>query len=137
MGTGITAQEREVLIQRAQRVREQAYAPYSHYPVGAALLADSGEVYGGVNVENSAYPLSMCAERSAVFNAVTGGERRFKAIAIVTENGGSPCGACRQVLSEFGLGMVVLTADREGNLLLETTVGELLPQAFGPSDLAT
>jgi len=109
--------------------------PYSEYPVGAALLAASGKVYTGVNVENASYPVSMCAERVALFKAVSQGERAFLAISVVTNNGGAPCGACRQVLSEFGLDTIVLIADGAGNLQQETTVGELLPGAFGPQDL--
>jgi cytidine deaminase len=123
------------LIRRALQVQARAYAPYSNYPVGAALLGRSGQVYEGVNVENAAYPTSMCAERSAVFHAVSSGERQFEAIAVVTPNGGSPCGACRQVLSEFGLDLVVYVADGEGRLIAQTTVGELLPLAFRPSHL--
>jgi cytidine deaminase len=123
------------LIQRAMQVRARAYAPYSGYPVGAALLGRSGQVYEGVNVENAAYPTSMCAERSAIFHAVTSGEREFEAIAVVTPNGGSPCGACRQVLSEFGLDLVVYIADGEGRLVSQMTVGNLLPLAFRPSHL--
>jgi cytidine deaminase len=123
------------LIRRAMQVRARAYAPYSNYPVGAALLGRSGQVYEGVNVENAAYPTSMCAERSAIFHAVSSGEREFEAIAVVTPNAGSPCGACRQVLSEFGLDLVVYIADGEGRLVTQTTVGELLPLAFRPSHL--
>jgi cytidine deaminase len=123
------------LIRRALQVQARAYAPYSNYPVGAALLGRSGQVYEGVNIENAAYPTSMCAERSAVFHAVSSGERQFEAIAVVTPNGGSPCGACRQVLSEFGLDLVVYVADGEGRLIAQTTVGELLPLAFRPSHL--
>lgn len=132
---GITDPLRKELMVRAGEVRRLAYAPYSHYPVGAALLADSGKIYTGVNVENAAYPTGMCAERTALFNAVSQGERIFRAIAVVTENGGSPCGACRQALSEFGLETQVLISDVEGHVVLETTIGELLPQAFGPGDL--
>jgi len=123
------------LIRRALLVQARAYAPYSNYPVGAALLGRSGQVYEGVNVENAAYPTSMCAERSAVFHAVSCGERQFEAIAVVTPNGGSPCGACRQVLSEFGLDLIVYVADGEGHLLAQTTVGDLLPLAFRPRHL--
>jgi len=123
------------LIRRALLVQTRAYAPYSNYPVGAALLGRSGQVYEGVNVENAAYPTSMCAERSAVFHAISCGERQFEAIAVVTPNGGSPCGACRQVLSEFGLDLIVYVADGEGHLLAQTTVGDLLPLAFRPSHL--
>lgn len=131
----ITTQQRNELINRALEARRFAYAPYSGYTVGAALLSASGEIYHGVNVENAAYPTSMCAERTAVFTAVSNGELAFSAIAIASENGGSPCGACRQVLSEFGLETLVLVVDSQGEVILETTVGTLLPEAFCPSDL--
>jgi cytidine deaminase len=124
-----------MLVMRARQAREWAYAPYSHYRVGAALLADSGQVYEGVNVENAAYPMTMCAERNAVFKAVSEGERQFTAIAVVTANGGSPCGACRQVLSEFGRGTRVIVADGDGRIVSEQTVDDLLPGAFGPDHL--
>ena len=133
--TKLTEKQRKELIQAANRVRANAYAPYSNYPVGAALLTSSGKVFTGVNVENAAYPLTMCAERSAVFSAVASGEREFEAIAVATDNGGMPCGSCRQVLSEFGLNIKVLIVDREENLIQETTVGELLPGAFSGEDL--
>ena len=125
------------LIRSAIEARKRAYAPYSNYAVGAALLAESGQVYQGVNIENAAYPTAICAERVAVFNAVSEGERRFKAIAVATLNGGSPCGSCRQVLAEFGLDTIVLITDAEGNILLETDVGGLLPAAFTPDSLKT
>jgi cytidine deaminase len=86
-------------------------------------------------VENAAYPTTICAERVAVFKAVSEGERQFAAIAVVTSNGGTPCGSCRQVLSEFGMDTIVLIADEKGQLLQETTVAELLPGAFTPEDL--
>ena len=124
------------LIQDAIDVREWAYTPYSAYHVGAALLTDSGKIYTGVNVENAAYSVTMCAERVAVFKAVSEGEKNFKMIAVVTDNGGSSCGSCRQVLAEFGLNTVVLIADQNGNLMKKTTVLELLPGAFTPGDLA-
>ena len=103
----LTDEQREKLIQTALEARKWVYAPYSNYPVGAALLTASGRVYDGVNVENAAYPTSMCAERVAVFKAVSEGELQFEAIAVVTRDGGSPCGSCRQVLSEFGLETVL------------------------------
>jgi cytidine deaminase len=127
--------DRETLIRQAAAVREHAYAPYSNYAVGAALLAASGRVYAGCNVENAVYPLSLCAERVAVFQAVCAGERRFVAIAVVTQNGGAPCGSCRQVLREFGEGTLVLIADVDGNVR-ETTVAELLPDSFSAEDLS-
>ncbi|MCJ7715213.1 MAG: cytidine deaminase, partial [Anaerolineales bacterium] len=121
--------------QAAGQVRKNAYAPYSNYQVGAALLTSTGKVFTGVNVENAAYPDSICAERSAVFNAVSAGERSFEAIAVATRNGGTPCGSCRQVLSEFGLDIEVLLVDENGNLTQQNTVNDLLPGAFQPHDL--
>jgi cytidine deaminase len=123
------------LIEAALQVRQRAYAPYSHYKVGAALLTSSGRVFLGCNVENAAYPTSMCAERVAIYKAVSEGEQQFAVIVVATENGGTPCGSCRQVLAEFGLDTVVLIVDGEGNVRQETTVRHLLPGAFGPDDL--
>lgn len=131
----ITDEMREKLIAAAIEARQWAYAPYSEYQVGAALLTASGRIYDGVNVENAAYPDSICAERVAVFKAVSEGEREFIAIAVVTANGGTPCGSCRQVLSEFGGETQVYIASAEGELLMETSVSDLLPGAFGPTDL--
>ncbi len=92
-------------------------------------------MYTGVNIENAAYPTTICAERVAIFKAVSDGERDFEVITVVTDNGGSPCGSCRQVMAEFGLGTVVLIADGAGSLQKITTVRELLPEAFGPDHL--
>ena len=133
----ITQEEKAELIQRALEARKYVYAPYSNYAVGAALLTESGDIFHGVNVENASYPLSMCAERNAVFKSISRGHKKFKAIVVATENGGSPCGACRQVLSEFGLHTLVLTVNGEGIPTLETTVAGLLPDAFSPQDLLT
>lgn len=127
--------ERERLIAAAIDARQWAYAPYSEYAVGAALLSASGRVYEGVNIENASFPMTVCAERVAVFKAISEGERYFTAIAVVTKNGGSPCGACRQVLAEFGLDTIVIIADETGNSVEQTTVRELLPGAFGPTDM--
>lgn len=124
----------EELVARAALAREYAYAPYSNYTVGAALLARSGRVYLGTNVENAVYSLTVCAERIAVFKAVSEGEKEFEAIAVVTSNGGSPCGPCRQVLREFAPHLPIYIADSEGNYR-QTTVGELLPDSFGPEFL--
>ncbi len=125
------------LVQAALEARRWAYAPYSHYSVGAALLTRTGRIFTGVNVENSVYSLGICAERTAVFKAVSEGEKDFVAIAVATGNGGTPCGACRQVLAEFGEAIQVLIADGEGHLVRQTTVAELLPAAFGRKDLNT
>lgn len=133
----LTDELRNTLIRTALEARRWAYAPYSHYAVGAALLTSSGRIYDGVNVENAAYPTSICAERVAVFKAVSEGEREFQAIAVVTENGGSPCGSCRQVLAEFNLDLRVLIADAKGNVKEEIDLAELLPQAFTPRNLST
>jgi len=131
----LTNEERQALINLANEARRRAYAPYSNYPVGAALRTKSGKLFTGVNVENAAYPTTMCAERTAVFSAVTAGEHEFEVIAVTTENGGTPCGSCRQVLAEFGLDTIVLIADGKGNLVQETTVKDLLPGAFTPEHL--
>lgn len=133
----LTDEIRSKLLEAANNARRYAYVPYSRYPVGAALLSETGKIYTGVNVENAAYPSSMCAERVAVFKAVSEGERRFTAIAVVTDNGGSPCGSCRQVLAEFNPEMSIILADSAGKTTLESTLAELLPRAFGPKDLAT
>lgn len=131
----LTDDMRRKLIRVALEARKRAYVPYSNYPVGAALLTASGQIYDGVNIENAAYPTTICAERVAVFKAVSAGERDFSAIVVATLNGGSPCGSCRQVLSEFGLDTRVLIVDEQGRVLQETSLGELLPGAFGPRDL--
>jgi cytidine deaminase len=131
----LTSNEKQELIRAAIEARRWAYTPYSHYPVGAALLTWSGKVYEGVNIENAAFPTTMCAERVAVFKAVAEGEREFEAIAVVTANAGMPCGSCRQVLSEFGLETRVIIADIEGSISCELSVGDLLPGAFRPGDL--
>jgi cytidine deaminase len=115
-------------------MRERAYAPYSGYRVGAALLSASGQVFTGCNVENAVYPLGLCAERVAVFKAISEGEHHFTAIAVATENGGTPCGACRQVLSEFSPDLRILLVDAKGHVR-ETSLRALLPEPFGPRDL--
>ncbi len=135
MATKLKDEVRQQLIEAASQARRWAYVPYSHYAVGAALLTESGKVYDGVNVENAAYPTTMCAERVAVFKAVSEGEQRFAAIAVVTSNGGTPCGSCRQVLAEFGVDTVVVIADATGRIVQESTVADLLPGAFLPTDL--
>jgi cytidine deaminase len=131
----INAEMRAKLIDIAANARQWAYVPYSNYAVGAALLTSSGKVYDGVNIENAAYPDTICAERVAIFKAVSEGERDFEAIAVVTSNAGSPCGSCRQVMVEFGLDTTVILADDQGNVRVETTVREMLPGSFGPEDL--
>ncbi len=133
--SALSAEQVEMLAARALEARGWAYAPYSNYAVGAALLAASGRVYVGVNVENAAYPLTMCAERAALFAAIAEGERDFVAMAVATRNAGSPCGACRQTLAEFGTHTLVVLVDAAGVIHHQTTLAELLPHAFGPKDL--
>jgi cytidine deaminase len=122
------------LIDLARKARKRAYAPYSHYKVGAALLGKSGTVYTGCNVENASYSHTICAERTAVLKAVSEGEAEFEAIAVVTRNGGSPCGACRQVLSEFSPELIIYIADKDG-VYRTTTLKKLLPDSFTPAHL--
>lgn len=131
----MTKEEKQSLIDLANEARRRAYAPYSNYPVGSALRTKNGRLYTGVNVENAAYPQTMCAERIAIFKAVSEGEKEFEVIAVVTNNGGSPCGGCRQVMAEFGLDTIVLMANGNGDLVKETTVNDLLPEAFTPKHL--
>ena len=118
-----------MLIEIADNTREYAYAPYSGYRVGAALLADSDYVYSGCNVENASFGLAICAERAAVAKAISEGETDFRAVVIVTDDGASPCGACRQVLAEFGLDIAVYMARPDGTYTAKT-VRELLPDSF-------
>lgn len=131
----LTNEQKTHMIESALQARKNAYAPYSGYAVGAALLSKSGRLFSGVNVENAAYPTGTCAERVAVFKAVSEGEIEFEAIVVASSNGGTPCGSCRQVLSEFGLDIEVLIVDGQGKIVLETTVNDLLPGAFTPKDL--
>lgn len=131
----LKAEIRETLIQKAVQAMDWAYAPYSKYPVGAAVLTESGKIYDGVNVENAVYPLTICAERVAIFKAVSQGETSFQAIAIATRNGGTPCGACRQVMAEFGMDLIILLVDSTGRLVAEHTLSDLLPDAFSDADL--
>jgi cytidine deaminase len=131
----IPADVADQLIRRARQARTHAYAPYSKYAVGAAVLTASGKIFTGANVENAAYPAGICAERAAIFTAVGEGERELVAVAVATENGGTPCGSCRQVLSEFGPRAEVLIIDGTGRVVTQTTLADLLPQAFGPDQL--
>ena len=124
------------LVEAAREVRGRAYAPYSNYTVGAALLDEQGRVWTGCNVENASYGLCICAERSAVVAAVSAGARSFVALALVTGSSppATPCGACRQVLREFAVRLPILCANESGEELW-TDIEELLPHGFGPGDL--
>jgi cytidine deaminase len=124
------------LITAARHARKNAYAPYSNYPVGAAVLAGSGKIYTGCNIENAAYPSGLCAERVAIFKAVSEGERKLVALAVVTSNLGSPCGACRQVFSEFADDeAIIVLANTRGNRQMKFTLKEILPARFGANHL--
>lgn len=124
----------DYLFKRAGEAREKSYSPYSHYKVGAALLTSSGQIYTGCNIENASYGPSVCAERTAIFKAVSEGERNFIAIAIVTSDGGMPCGVCRQVIREFAPNLTVIVGNMEGKYQV-FTLADLLPHSFGPENL--
>jgi cytidine deaminase len=129
--------DKQQLMERAKNARELAYVPYSNFQVGAALLTRDGEVFSGCNIENSGYSMTNCAERTAFFKAISEGHREFKALAVVADTPGpvSPCGACRQVISEFCDGdMPVYLTNLQGDVA-ETTVRELLPGAFKAEDM--
>ena len=123
------------LLQVAIAVTKHAYIPYSNYPVGAALRAVDGTVYSGCNIENAAYPATICAERTALVKAVSEGQRSFDLLVVVTKNAGSPCGTCRQMLYEFSPHLRVILADLAGNVASDTTLSALLPDGFGPDRL--
>jgi cytidine deaminase len=124
------------LLELAKQASERAYIPYSRFPVGAALVTDDGAIFTGCNVENASYGLSRCAEQTAVQKMVSEGARHFTRIAVYTQSSppSSPCGACRQILYEFGRDAVVIIGNHKGETL-ETTVSALLPGAFGPEHL--
>ena len=128
-------QELQKLIQAAIETRKQSYSPYSNFAVGAAVLSDDGYVYGGCNIENVSYGLTNCAERTAIFNAVSDGKRNISAIAIVadTDRPCSPCGACRQVIGEFKIPCIIM-ANLKGEYK-KVTLEELLPFSFSNTDL--
>ncbi len=122
------------LFQQAIKAREYSYSPYSQYKVGAALLTASGNVYKGCNIENATYTPSICAERTAIFKAVSEGDTDFVAIAVVTLNGGTPCGVCRQVIREFAPNLTVIFGSINGDYKV-LTLSDLLPHSFGPEHL--
>lgn len=127
----------QAMIDEARKAREKAYVPYSKFPVGAALRAKDGTIYHGCNIENSAFPMCNCAERTAIFKAVSEGERDFELLTVIADTEGpvSPCGACRQVISELcPVDMPIVLTNMQGDQL-ETTIDQLLPGAFTPEDL--
>lgn len=121
----------------AKAAAAQAYAPYSKFRVGAAVLTKSGRIFAGCNVENASYGLANCAERTAIFSAVAAGQRRFKCVVVYTPTptATAPCGACRQVIHEFGPDIHVHSFCN-GRDVIDVSIGTLLPGAFGPADLA-
>lgn len=123
------------LMKMAIEARQNAYAPYSHFAVGAALLAESGRVYTGCNIENASYGLTCCAERNTIFAAVGAGERRFKMLAVAADSPEpvAPCGACRQVIAEFGIPLVVMGNLKEA--IKTMSAEELLPYGFGQESM--
>ncbi len=127
--------EDKELIEVAKKYREFSYSPYSKFKVGAAVLTKKGNVYGGCNIENSSYPVTNCAERTAIFKAVSEGEQEFEAIALIADTEGpcSPCGACRQVMGEFHINKIIM-ANLKGDVKV-ATLEEILPFAFSEKDL--
>ncbi|MDR3636224.1 MAG: cytidine deaminase [Isosphaeraceae bacterium] len=125
------------LTNAARRASERAYCPYSRFRVGAAVLTEDGTIVAGCNVENASYGLTICAERNAIFQAVAIGQARVRAVAIYTPtpSPSAPCGACRQVINEFGPDAEILSVC-DGPDVLHRTLADLLPNAFGPKNLA-
>ncbi|MCA9121025.1 MAG: cytidine deaminase [Planctomycetaceae bacterium] len=127
----ISDELRQTLIEAALTARQRAYIPYSRFPVGAAVVADDGTVFSGCNVENASFGLTNCAERTAVFTAIAAGRSRFLALAVATEGGYSPCGACRQVLAEFCDDLPILIVDTGlAGQVDELSLADLLPRRF-------
>jgi cytidine deaminase len=124
-----------MLIGRAIAASRAAYAPYSKFRVGAILVGKDGTLYSGCNVENAAYPATICGERTALVKAISEGAREFDTIVIATKNGGSPCGTCRQMLNEFAPTMQVICVTFDGEVTINAPLNELLPYGFGPGDL--
>jgi len=122
------------LIEKAIQMRGKAMAPYSNYKVGSAVLTESGKIFGGCNVESSSYGLTCCAERIALYNAISNGYTKFTALAVATKNGGNPCGACRQVIWDLCGEILIYITDISGNIKNRTS-SELLPNAFDKSSL--
>ena len=127
----INEELRRQLVESAVAVRERAYAPYSGFKVGAALVVEDGSFFSGCNIENSSFGLTICAERVAIGTAVAAGFKKFQAICVVSQKAAAPCGACRQFINEFGGETTILLVDADGNeVTKETTLKELLPYSF-------
>jgi cytidine deaminase len=131
----ITDEDIATLVNTAIEASRNAYVPYSNYQVGAALRAKDGTIYSGCNIENASYSATVCAERTALVKAVSEGRRAFDVIVVTTQNGGFPCGTCRQVLSEFSPDMRVIIANDDGQVLHDVRLADLLPHGFGPNNL--
>ncbi|MBS6892970.1 MAG: cytidine deaminase [Veillonella sp.] len=131
----MTELETQKLMDCAIKARENAYSPYSHFAVGAALLCEDGTLFEGCNIENASYGLTNCAERTAIFKAVSEGHTKFKALAVVADTEGpcAPCGACRQVMAEFKIPLIIM-GNLMGNIKI-VTIEELLPFSFSESEL--
>jgi len=119
-----------ILIEKAMEAKDKAICPYSNYPVGAALLTDNDKIIIGFNIESKAYPTTLCAERVAIFSALSLGHKNFKSMAIITNDGAMPCGACRQIIHEFAGNISILISNSKKEIL-KTSIKELLPQPFG------
>lgn len=122
-------------IGKAIEASRKAYIPYSNYAVGALLVGSNGEIFTGCNVENASYPASICAERTALVKAVSEGVQNFQGIIVATQNGGSPCGICRQMLYEFAPTMQVICVNFDGDITIDTPLNNLLQNGFGPKSL--
>ncbi|MEM6365684.1 MAG: cytidine deaminase [Planctomycetota bacterium] len=131
----VSEDQKRRLVESAITARDHAYAPHSHFYVGAALLLADGRIIQGCNVENASYSLTQCAERTAACSAVASGYRSFLAVAVASVGGVMPCGACRQVLAEFGMNLIIITIDVIDGSQQTTTLAKLLPEAFSPSDI--
>ena len=131
----MTELEIQKLMDCAIKARKNAYSPYSHFAVGAALLCEDGTLYEGCNIENASYGLTNCAERTAIFKAVSEGHTKFKALAVVADTEGpcAPCGACRQVMAEFKIPLIIM-GNLMGNIKI-VTIEELLPFSFSECDV--
>ncbi len=129
-------EEYKKLVKEAEKARKKAYTPYSKFKVGAAVLSVDGKIFSGCNIENASFGLAVCAERVAIFKAISEGSTKFKAIAVIgdTDKPCSPCGACRQVISEFGEDIPLIMANLKGDVKIKK-IEELLPEAFGKNDL--